>query len=204
MEAALAAALKAALSGGSFGGAIGGGAKFLLGHDVGGVARAATGEEIAKAAAKAAAFGGSVAGGSQLAGSALMGSPDDDEGGSPYAERGALGGGLLGGIGGGVLGGMLAAGKLGGPAMGELESKIAASVPDNVLLQYLKKLSAAPTPEKTFTGAALGAAALGGPLAFLGADEGVPLDSMRAELLDHQKKKMRERLAMSQALQGDY
>ena len=183
---------------------LGGGGKFLLGEKAaGGMARAASIEEIAKAALKAGTIGGSIAGGSQLAGSSLMGAPEDDEQGSPYSTRGAVGGGLLGGLGGGVLGGMLAAGKMGeGGALGALGSKIGAEIPDNIALQYMRKLGSAPTREGIFAGSALGATALGVPAAFLGGDEGLSLDAMRNEMQERDRKKMQERLAQSQMMAG--
>ena len=204
MNSALLAALKAALSGGVTGGAIGGAGKFLLGSEKAGAKMASTMPEIGSAALKGAGLGSAIAGGSQLAGSAIMGAPEEGEEGSPYAKRGALGGGVLGGATGGVLGAMLAHGKLplaGGGMLAKAASRIGQEIPDNIAIQYLKRLGQAPTTEKTIVGGMLGAGLLGAPSAFEGADEGQSLDTIQNEIRAQQRRKMAQRMAEQQMLE---
>ena len=196
MSELLRAALKAALSGGLTGGAVGGGTRFLLGHEAGGIARAATKAEIAKAALKAGAVGASIGAGSQAVGNSILGTPDENDQGTPYTKRGALGGGLVGGLTGGVLGGMMAGGKLGGISkpLGRIGERVAESVPDNIALQYLRKLGANPTREGMIAGAGLGAAVVGLPSAYEGADEGAMMDEVRAQMQEKEREQMKQKL----------
>lgn len=185
------AALRIALMGALTGGALGAGGKFL---GLGGKA-AETLPEILRAAGIGAGLGGAAAGATNVAGSALMGDPEEGED-NPYAKRGLTGGALLGVLGGGALGALGAAGKF-PVGLKALMAKLGEELPmDNMITRHISQLGEAPTASGIKKGAAIGAAALGIPLAYEGGDEGMYFDAMQEQIAKEQRRKQIERMMM--------
>lgn len=187
MLGALEAALRTALSGGVTGAAIGGGARFLSGGNK---------KQILKSALVSSGLGAGLAGGSQLVGSSLLGDPEEEEGGSPYTVRGALGGAVGGGSLGALLGLLAASGKL--PKMSiyapqKLRS-IVGSIKEelplrNFLTKEIEKISKNPTAKGIRKAGIYGAGMGAIPGAFLGADEGQTVDTI---LREYEMQKMKD------------
>lgn len=179
-------ALKVALAAAVTGGTIGAGAKLL-----GGATKLS---EILKAGGAGAGIGALVGGGSNMLGNEVMGDPEYGDS-NPNAKRGAVGGGLAGGIVGGVLGGLGAAGRF-PKGISSLVSKMGEEAPaENMITRYINSLSHTPTPGNIAKGAGVGAAALGLPSAYYGADEGMGYDVVQREMDDEKKRRIAHKLA---------
>jgi hypothetical protein len=182
------AALRASLSGAATGGVVGGGLRFLKGGKQG---------DIIRSMLKGTAVGGAAAGGSQLIGSSIMGAPDEESDGSPYAVRGALGGALGGGSIGALIGMLIANGKIPRLPMKTPQfitkagQAIMREIPtNNMVVDKLRALGQAPTLEKIRKGAAYGGLMGAVPGALIGADEGQVVDTV---LHEYQNQKAKER-----------
>lgn len=137
-------------------------------------------KRLLQAASVGGGIGATAAGGSTLAGSAILGTPDEDEP-SGYTRRGALGGAAVGGTLGGALGALAGSGKV--------ESK--ASYP-YLVRQMMDKLGKMPKGRGALLGA-LGGAGVGAlGAAASGADEGMQLDVISHEMRDAKRRKMRD------------
>lgn len=136
---------------------------------------------------------GSLAGGSTYLGEKLLGEPDDHDMGG-HTNRGALGGALGGGAVGGGLGAI--AGSI------PFKSKVAANVlKDGEIAEKTSpyalrafKAIAKSGPKGALIGGALGALGLGGAAAYLGADEGMQLDYIKALKKSAEEDERRERM----------
>ena len=183
------AAMRIALMGALTGGALGAGGKFLTG--------ATKLKAILKAAGIGAGIGGAAAGATNVAGSALMGEPEEGEA-NPNTRRGLTGGALLGILGGGALGAAGAAGKI-PVGLRSLLVKMGDELPlDNMITRKIGEYGRAPTASGIKKGAAIGAAAVGVPLAYEGMDEGMYYDAMQEELRKAQRKKQIEEMMREQ------
>lgn len=150
----------AALGSGIGGLLAGGGAAILAGK------RQAS--RIARDALLAGLGGGALAGGGTYLGGRIMGAddPENPDTGA-YTKRGAVGAGLAGAGTGALLGAAGAAGLGRGP--------------DNLVGDYLRKLARKRSISGISKGAGLGALALGGIGAYLGASEGTGVDFLENE-----------------------
>jgi hypothetical protein len=126
-------------------------------------------------------LGAAAAGGSTFVGSALMGTPNEDEP-SGYTRRGAIGGAIGGGLVGGGLGAVTGAGKI----------PMEKSYPF-LLKELAKRLGKFPTSKGAAIGAGIGALGGGILAGASGADEGMQLDLITNELRDAERRKQREK-----------
>ncbi len=147
---------------------------------------------------------GSLAGGSTALGEHLLGEPDDNDLGG-HTNRGALGGALGGGTVGGALGAV--AGAM------PFKAKRATAAGLDSAGQLLKageegspwalrafKSMAKSGPKGALIGGALGALGLGGAAAYLGADEGMQLDYIKALKNSAEEDERRERMLQQQGM----
>lgn len=179
-------ALHATLAGGVSGAGLGALQKVLEG------VKSARG--IAGGALAGGALMGGLAGGANYLGNAILGTPEDESG-SPYTTRGAVGGGLGGGLAGAGLGALSASDKVRALAG---KTGLAAKIPDNLIVDAFKAASKgggrAGLIKAALLGGGLGALAGG----YTGADEGMSLDVMQDEFADDLKQ--RRRMAALEAL----
>lgn len=183
-------ALHAALAGG------------LGGAGLGALQKVFEGVKRAGPIGKAAAIGGGVmgglAGGANYLGNLLMGTPDENDLGSPYTTRGTVGGGIGGGLAGAGLGALSASDKIRALAG---KAGLASKVPDNLIVDAFKAAGRgggrAGLLKAALLGGGLGALAGG----YTGGDEGMALDVLADEMSDDMK--MRRRRAAMEMLASE-
>jgi hypothetical protein len=181
------AAKTAALSGAGSGAVIGGVTSILSG--------AKNYRDVLKRAAVTALGGGALAGGGTKLGSELMGVPDRDDM-SGYATRAGLGAGVGGALLGGGLGAVLGSRLL---SRSSLAKKLVPQVAehsgafgDNLIGRTLDKFTSMGGKEGAVRGGLLGAAGGGLFGAYQGADEGMQVDFIQAQLDRKRRERMRE------------
>lgn len=156
-------------------------------------------QKVAKTALAGAGISAGIAGGGTFLGSQVLGAPEPDED-SAYTTRAGLGASLAGGAIGAGLGALAGHGSFSKSAIGRKVAQQFGGLADNIVGQGFKKLTAMGGREGAKRGAIAGGlagAALGG---YQGADEGMQVDFIQAQL-DKQRRERYRQLMQEQALQ---
>lgn len=160
----------------------------VTGGTTGAIARLLAGKrkiaEILAGAAGTGALGGALAGGATYLGGKLLGAEDPSDP-SHFTKSGALGGVVAGGLAGGALGGLMGGGKIRMPT--KLLARL--GVGDNLIMDKLAGLAAAPSMRNAKIGALIGGGTLGAVGGFQGGDEGMQLDFIKNQSARARKRR---------------